>query len=124
MEPIGNPTVTVLGSGSPIPQLNRSGPAFALDADDHLAVIDCGPGALRQMMMAGLDIARSTRLFLTHLHSDHTMDLGQFALGGWTLGRRSLDIYGPSGTERLADLWFNQMLDADIAYRAGLGRPT
>jgi ribonuclease BN (tRNA processing enzyme) len=99
--------VTVLGSGSPIPQLDRSWPAFALEAGEDVYVIDCGPGALRQMMVAGLDVARSTRLFLTHLHSDHTMDLGPFALGGWTLGRRALQIFGPAGTERLAGRWLD-----------------
>ncbi|MPZ52387.1 MAG: MBL fold metallo-hydrolase [Acidimicrobiia bacterium] len=119
-----NPTVTVLGSGCPIPTLERSGPAFALDIGTDISMIDCGPGALKQMMVAGLDVARSTKVFITHHHSDHTFDLGQFALGGWTLGRRALHIYGPSGTERIAHLWFEEMLGADIAYRAGLGRPT
>lgn len=117
-------TVTVLGSGSPIPQLDRSGPAFALDDGRGISLIDCGPGTLRQMMVAGLDIPSSTRVFLTHLHSDHTLGLGQFALGGWTLGRRALEIFGPAGTEDLARLWFEEMLGSDIAYRAGLGRPT
>lgn len=119
-----NLQIVVLGSGGPIPALDRSGPAFAIDTGASVCMVDCGPGALRQYMRAGLPVERSTQVFITHLHSDHTLGLGQFALGGWTLGRRELNIHGPAGTEELARLWFEAMLESDIDYRASLGRPT
>lgn len=117
-------SVTVLGSGGPIPTIERSGPAFALSAGEDISIVDCGSGTLRQMMIANLPVERSIRVFLTHLHSDHTLGLGQFVLGGWTLGRRSLRIFGPPGTEEMVELWFSRMLGWDVQYRAGLGRPS
>lgn len=114
--------ITVLGSGGPPPSLERSGPAFVLHLDGRPVLVDCGPGAVRQLLRAGISVPEITQVFFTHLHSDHTLDFGQFVLGGWSLGRRQLQVFGPTGTKHMADVLFGDLWREDIEYRLSLGR--
>ncbi len=77
---------------------------------------------MRRLLEAGLDPARLTLLFLTHLHSDHTLDYAEFVLGSWAMGRGELAVYGPPGTERLHRLLLLEPYGDDIAYRVSVGR--
>ena len=67
--------VTVLGSGTPLPNLQRSSPAFVAHLSDEPVLVDCGPDTLRQTMAAGIEPNRVTKVFFTHLHMDHTLGL-------------------------------------------------
>jgi len=87
---MNNLKVTMLGTGSPRPDLERSGPAQVLTIGDTNILIDCGEGTTTQLMKAGIPPESITYLFMTHLHSDHIFGYGQFLLGGWGLGRRKL----------------------------------
>ena len=115
--------VTVLGSGTPLPNLKRAGPAFVAHLSDEPVLVDCGPDTLRQMMLAGIEPKQVTKIFFTHLHMDHTIGLEWFAVGGWALGRRKLQLFGPPGTRRMKELLFDDLWKKDIEYRLSLGRP-
>lgn len=95
----------VLGSGTPVPDPERAGPAYAVVYGDRTFLFDAGSGVMRRVAAAGLTIDGVTRLFLTHLHSDHTLGLPDVMLTTWVMGRKSpLSIVGPPGTQRMSDL--------------------
>jgi ribonuclease BN (tRNA processing enzyme) len=59
--------------------------------------------ATGQLEVAALEAPKLNRVFLTHLHSDHTMGLPDLILTPWMLGRKEpLDLYGPTGTTAMA----------------------
>jgi ribonuclease Z len=90
--------VILLGTGNPNPEPARSGPAVAIVSGASVYVVDCGPGVVRRASQAGLSMAQLTRLFVTHLHSDHTAGLPDFILTPAVTGRKEpLEIYGPPG---------------------------
>lgn len=77
----------------------RTGIATAVVVDDGFYLVDCGHGVGRQIERAGLDLGALKGVFITHLHSDHTVDLNSVALFGLyelqhRLGR-PVPIYGP-----------------------------
>jgi ribonuclease BN (tRNA processing enzyme) len=103
--------IVLLGTGTPNADPDRSGPAVAVVVDDVPYVVDCGPGVVRRAAAAarngvkGLSVERLRRLFVTHLHSDHTAGLPDFIFTPAVLDRDApLEIYGPPGTKRMVDL--------------------
>ena len=114
--------ITMLGTGSPRPDLERSEPSQLLSVGDQHILIDCGEGTTAQLMKANIPPENINYLFMTHLHSDHIFGYGQFLLGGWGLGRRELTIVGPKGMKHFHDTIIN-LFHEDIAYRTSLGRP-
>jgi ribonuclease Z len=100
--------VVLLGSGTPNADPDRSGPAVAIVVNGAAYLVDCGPGVVRRAEAARqagtpeLAMANLERVFLTHLHHDHTAGLPDLLLTPWTLGRTApLDVYGPPGTEAM-----------------------
>jgi ribonuclease BN (tRNA processing enzyme) len=96
--------VVILGSGTPIADPNRSGPAVAVVVDDQPYLVDFGPGVVRRCAAAhqngveGLAPWRLTRAFATHQHSHHTTGLPDLIFTPAVIGRReSLELYGPEG---------------------------
>lgn len=112
----------LLGTGSPRPTLERANTGQIVFAGERTILVDCGAGVMRRLLESGLDPTRITLLFLTHLHSDHTLDYAAFILGSWAMGRGELAVYGPPGTARLHRLLLLEPYADDIAYRASLGR--
>ncbi len=101
-------TIVMLGSGTPIPDPERSGPAVAIVVDSTAYLFDAGTGIVRRAAAAardgvfGLREPRLGHVFLTHLHSDHTMGLNDVIFTPWIQGRVApLEVYGPPGTSRL-----------------------
>ncbi len=101
--------VIILGSGTPIPDPERSGPSVAIVVDSTAYLFDAGTGIVRRAVAAartGIRALQPQRLgivFLTHLHSDHTMGLNDVLFTPWIQGRIApLEVYGPAGTTRLA----------------------
>lgn len=115
-------SLTLLGTGSPRPDLERSGPSQTLHIGDQTILIDCGEGTTAQLMKAKINPQDIEVLFFTHLHSDHFLGYGQFLLGGWGMGRRKLTVVGPKGLKKFHDTLIN-MYEEDIRYRTSLGRP-
>jgi ribonuclease BN (tRNA processing enzyme) len=96
--------VVVLGSGTPNADPDRSGPAVAIIVNGHSYLVDCGPGVVRRAVAAsregvpGLEMKNLTTLFITHLHSDHTLGYPDLIFTPWVLGRTAhLEVYGPRG---------------------------
>jgi ribonuclease BN (tRNA processing enzyme) len=101
--------VVMLGTGTPNPDPERSGPAVAVVVNGTAYLVDAGPGVMRraeQARQAGVEPLAASRLgiaFLTHLHSDHTAGLPDLIHTGWVLERRQpLELYGPPGTRAMA----------------------
>src|SRR5215510_11634465 len=92
--------VVLLGTGTPVPDPKRSGPATAIVVDDSAYLVDFGPGVVRRAKEAvlergitALEPANLKVAFVTHLHSDHTAGYSDLILTGWTAGRRtSLEV--------------------------------
>lgn len=123
--------IVMLGTGTPIPDPDRSGPAVAIIVDSVAYLFDAGAGVVRRAAAAGRNgvkafaprapngqpSPRFDRVFLTHLHSDHTLGLADVIFTPWIQGRVGpLDIYGPPGTKRLVDGILDGNAD-DIAER-------
>lgn len=104
----GRTQVVILGTGTPIPDPERSGPGVAIVVDSVAYLFDAGTGIVRRAAAAArsgitaLEPSRLGMLFLTHLHSDHTMGLNDVLFTPWIQGRKApLELFGPPGTERL-----------------------
>lgn len=87
-------------------------------------VIDCGLGVTRGIVDQGVALKTIRHIFITHLHSDHYLELGPLLHTAWTAGLSDpVTIWGPSGLQAYWDL-FVQSMDADIALRIeDEGRP-
>ena len=86
--------IVMLGTGNPNPDPERSGPATAIVVSGASYLIDCGPGIVRRAAAAArrgiaeLEASRLSIVFVTHLHSDHTVGLPDLMLTPWVLERR------------------------------------
>jgi ribonuclease Z len=102
--PSDSATVVLLGTGMPRPNPDASGPATAVVVGSRVFLFDAGSGVERQLSAARLPINGVTALFITHLHSDHTLGLPDLMLTSWVMGRRTaLAAYGPRGLKRMVD---------------------
>ena len=103
--------VVLLGTGTPVPDPERSGPATAIVVDNSAYLVDFGPGVVRRAKaavldrhIAALEPGNLTVAFVTHLHSDHTAGYSDLIFTGWTAGRRTpLEVYGPTGLHSMTE---------------------
>ncbi len=102
--------VVVLGSGTPNADPDRSGPAVAVIVNGHSYLVDCGPGIVRRAAAAskagvpGLAMTDLKTVFITHLHSDHTLGYPDLIFSPWVLGRSEhLTAYGPHGLQEMTN---------------------
>jgi ribonuclease BN (tRNA processing enzyme) len=121
--------VVLLGTGTPNAEPDRSGPALAVTLHDRAYLIDAGPGLVRRASAASRAGVRALRMenlrvvFLTHLHSDHTLGLADLMLTPWVLDRTApLEVYGPTGTRAMVDHLLAAYA-ADIANRRTHDQP-
>ena len=118
--------VVMLGTGTPNPDPERSGPAVAIVVNDTPYLVDFGPGVVRRAAamsptwggsIPGLEVHKLKHAFLTHLHSDHTAGLSDLILTPWVLERdEPLQLFGPDGIEEMASHVL-KAYRADIDYR-------
>lgn len=134
LAPPGTRTLVVaLGTGHPAPNPNRFGPATAIIVDRTSYLVDAGEGVWRAAANAAtvhggriadaLELTKKpTRVFLTHLHSDHTVGLPSLMLSPWTYGKEDpLEVYGPPGTK---DMVFNLLEAYKLDIKNRVGRST
>lgn len=96
--------LVLLGTGTPNTDINKFGPSTAIVVDDQPYIIDCGPGAVRRAVAAGIDVKKLNLLFVTHLHSDHTSGYPDFLLTPAVLERKGpLKVFGPEGIQSMND---------------------
>jgi len=96
--------IVLLGTGMPRPNPGASGPTTAVVLGKRTFLIDAGPGVMRQLSAAKLPIDGVTALFLTHLHTDHTLGYPDLIFTSWVMGRKTaIPVYGPRGLQRMTD---------------------
>jgi ribonuclease BN (tRNA processing enzyme) len=96
--------VTLLGTGCPQCDPDRMGPASLLRHGSRQLLIDVGSGATQRLVSAGGSGRALDAVLLTHLHSDHIVDLFQLVISSWHQGRdRPQRVYGPVGTRRFVE---------------------
>lgn len=124
--------VVMLGTGTPNPFPDRSGPSVAVVVNDEAYLVDFGPGIVRRAAslspeyggdIPGLAVEKLNHAFLTHLHSDHSVGLPDLLLTSWVAGRdRPLKLFGPEGTASMAENII-AAYEEDIRYRLYSDQP-
>lgn len=111
--------VTLLGTGTPAPNPRQFGPSVLVEANGTKLLFDCGRGCAHQLWNIGHDKLRNTsHLFLTHLHSDHTIGVADLYMNGWNLGRKEhLQVFGPAAAQDLMD-HLRMAYEEDVVIRA------
>ena len=100
--------VTLLGTGAPVPSIERFGPSILVEAGGQKLLFDCGRGAGQRLWQLKIPLGQINTLFLTHLHSDHIVGIPDVWLTGWlptAFGRRAspLQVFGPDGTKDMME---------------------
>lgn len=94
--------IVVLGDGTPLLSADRSGTSIGIVVRGTLYVFDAGPGVLRRIQEArerlGLGIQQQGPVFVTHLHSDHTLGIPELL---YYPGAPSLRLLGPPGIQAM-----------------------
>lgn len=110
--------LVTLGTGSPLPEAERAGPAVLVRAAGRDLLFDCGRGVLMRAAAVATGPLAFHTVFLTHLHSDHITDFNDILTMRWVMSPVPLPlrVVGPEGTQRFVDRTI-EMLGDDIAYR-------
>jgi len=121
-----NDRLVLLGSKGG-PALRPGGPwptSSLLELGGRTIVVDCGLGVTRGLVDAGISLKALDLIFITHLHSDHVLELGPLLHTAWTAGLANpVALFGPPGTSHY---WrrFCQAMEFDIEIRiVDEGRP-
>lgn len=99
-------SVTLLGTGDPIPRIDRFGPSTLIEVGTQKLLFDAGRGVTQRLGQLQIPLRDIDMLFLTHFHSDHVVGLPDLWLTGWLpppFGRRAapFQVTGPFGTREL-----------------------
>jgi len=120
-KPLG---ITLLGTGTPSPSLDRQSSGYLIEVGHDLIVWDHGPGAHHRLLQSGHRSVDVTHAFFTHLHYDHYMDYGRLVLQRWDQGAdriADLNVYGPPPIARMTEQLFgvDGIYGPDIRARIG-----
>jgi ribonuclease Z len=110
--------ITVVGSGTVVPRAKRRQSCVVVEAGGETLVFDLGSGAVRGMLRADLDPFAVDRVFVTHFHPDHTVDLVSLLFsikyGAHEERNRPLHLTGPEPFERfwssVTEVWGEWMV--------------
>ncbi len=93
--------ILMLGTSSMVPTKDRNHSATLIYHEKDSVLFDCGEGTQRQMKIAGVDINRISKIFITHWHGDHVLGLpGLIQTMCSQAYDKTLHIYGPKGTKK------------------------
>jgi ribonuclease BN (tRNA processing enzyme) len=104
-------SITLLGTGTPAPSLERQSSGYLIEVGTDLLVWDHGPGAHHRLIESGHRTIDVTHAFFTHLHYDHCMDYGRLVLQRWDQGADripDLQVYGPPPIARMTEQLFGE----------------
>lgn len=111
----------ILGTkgGPSLRSADRMPTSSLIEIGGKKVVVDCGLGVTRNLVNAGVDLAGIDFVFLTHLHSDHVLELGPMLYTAWVSGlSKEVGLYGPFGIREYWD-GFIQSMVYDIELRIG-----
>lgn len=121
--------VVVLGTGTPIPDAHRAGSSIAVVHRGQSYVFDIGAGAVRNAVRARYDFdipalypTQICCVFLTHMHSDHTLDYAELAFQLWWRRSQPLRAFGPAGLRDMTAGAY-AMMAADTKLRTSSRQP-
>ena len=104
--------LTLLGTGCPKVDYKRFGPANLISTKMANILVDCGSGITQRLDQIKISTANIDALFLTHLHSDHVIDLYQLIISSWhSYKMNPWKIYGPKGTKKFVKKLMNTWKD-------------
>ncbi|MEM8844395.1 MAG: MBL fold metallo-hydrolase [Pseudomonadota bacterium] len=110
--------VTLLGTGTPRPSIERFGTSTLVSAGGKLLLFDAGRGVTIRLQQAGITPDRIDHVFLTHLHSDHISGFDDLWITGWIWQRQDpIQVSGPTGIGNFVQS-LRQAYDADITFRS------
>ncbi len=104
--------IILLGTkgGPRVGEAGRSNPSTLILINDIPYLVDCGYGASKQLITAGVALNRLRYIFVTHHHSDHNLEFGPLIYNAWITGLPArIDAYGPTGMSSMADNFFNYL---------------
>ncbi|MBL6963998.1 MAG: MBL fold metallo-hydrolase [Bacteroidetes bacterium] len=118
--------IVFLGTGTPNPDPNHSGPSLAIIVNNTAYLVDFGPGLIRKAAahspryggsVEALEAKNLKKAFLTHLHTDHTAGYPDLIFTPWVMGRdEPLEVYGPKGITHMTE-HILQAYEEDIKIR-------
>lgn len=112
------PSITLLGTGGPRPDVVRGATSLLIEAGDDAILIDAGRGVVRQLAALDVSLARINPVLITHHHYDHIGELHDVILSSWLMGRtQPLHLFGPPETRRIVETLIHQVYDKDIEFR-------
>ncbi len=118
--------LVILGSkgGPSLRTAERMPTSNLIEIGGKVCVVDCGLGVTARLVKAGVKLADIDYIFITHLHSDHLLELGPLLHTAWTTNlHKRITVFGPVGTEEYLN-HFYQSLSFDINLRIeDEGRP-
>jgi ribonuclease BN (tRNA processing enzyme) len=122
--------IVMLGTGTPNADPERFGPSVAIVVDETPYLVDMGAGVVRRASAAfkkgvkALEASNLATVFVTHLHSDHTVGYPDLIFTPWVLERaKPLDVYGPKGLKSMTEHLLKAYQE-DIAIRTTGGEPS
>jgi ribonuclease Z len=99
--------ITILGSGSATPMLDRKPTSIVVENQSDIFLIDCGEGTQWQMISYGIKQSKINHIFISHLHGDHFLGLIGLISTFHSYNRNTpLHIYAPIGLKEIITLQF------------------
>jgi len=117
--------ITMLGTGTPVPNANAYGTSTLVEAGGQRVLLDCGRGTVIRLAQAGLALGEIEHVFLSHYHSDHYVGIFDLMMTGpipHRFGGRKgpLHVHGPVGLGPIAEgAWLAATPDRDIRVADG-----
>ena len=99
--------IVFLGTSSMVPTKERNHSSILISYGSENILVDCGEGTQRQLKIAGIKLAKITRILISHWHGDHVLGLPGLVQSMSSSGfNKTLNIYGPKGTKKLIEKMF------------------
>ena len=107
--------ITILGSGTSAPRLDRNMSGYLLETSKKKILFDTGPGTIRQLLKLKVNLLDIDHIFYTHLHNDHISDLPAIIWSNnyGTKRKKPLDLYGPKGFKKYCRILIKKILNPE-----------
>jgi len=110
--------ITILGSGTAAPRINRNMAGYLLEANNKKILFDSGPGTIRQLLKLKINLLNIDDIFYTHLHNDHINDLPAIIWSNnyGVLRKKALNLHGPKGFKKYFRILMKKLLKPTKLY--------